>query len=349
VVNEITIAGRTVGPQRRCFIIAEAGVNHNGDLQLAKHLVRIAAECGADAVKFQTFRADSLALEGAPKAEYQKTSENEESQHAMLRRLELSEDDHRELISLSKSERIAFISSPFDEASAEFLYELQVPAMKVPSGEITNLPFLRKIGAMGIPVIMSTGMSNLDEVRRGVAAIRQTGSPPLALLHCVSNYPAEAPHCNLRAMATMESEFQVPVGFSDHTLGGSVVLAAVALGACIVEKHFTTDKSLPGPDHKASLDPNELREYVRGIRMIESSLGDGIKIPANSELEVARVARKSLVAATDIPIGSQIDASMLIALRPGTGISPANMDEILGLRALKLISKGTLISREALS
>ena len=330
-LTHLSIADRLIGPGHPCFIIAEAGVNHNGDPALARKLVSIAAKAGADAVKFQTFKADALASFEAPKAAYQRASgEAEESQHSMLRRLELSAEMHRELMAQCSDEGILFMSSPFDEAAADFLAEIRVPALKIPSGEITNLPLLRHISALRLPTILSTGMATLAEVETAVLTLREAGALPLALLHCVSNYPAEPSACNLRAMATLAAAFGVPVGFSDHTLGNQIALGAVALGACIVEKHFTLDKNLPGPDHKASLEPDELAAFVRGIRSIEASLGHGRKEPFASERETALVARKSLVAGLPLNTGQRLEPSMVVIRRPGDGIQPAHYAMAIG-------------------
>jgi N,N'-diacetyllegionaminate synthase len=350
VVGNIKIGTRLVGPGEPCFVIAEAGVNHNGDMEMARELVRVAARSGADAVKFQTFKAEDLATENAPKAEYQKSGGSAlESQQEMLRRLELSEEDHHELMALSQEEGIVFMSSPFDDGSADLLGTLGIPAIKIPSGEITNIPFLRRLSAMRMPLILSTGMADLVEVTVAVSAIRESGNPPLALLHCVSNYPADPADCNLHAMRTLVAAFNVPVGFSDHTDGGTIALAAVALGACVIEKHFTLDRDLPGPDHKASLDPTQLRDYVQNIRSVESSLGNGIKKPVPSELETAAVARKSVVAAVAIQKGTRLESGMLAVRRPGTGLPPSSLPELIGRCALYPIAKGNLLRHDQLS
>jgi N-acetylneuraminate synthase len=331
MVKPIQIGGRSVGPGLPCFVIAEAGVNHNGDPSLARRLVEAAAKAGADAVKFQTFRADTLASPSAPKAAYQKVSGGpDESQQEMLRRLELSPAIHLELVAVCRQRNLLFLSSPFDEESADFLARLPVPALKIPSGELTNLPFLAHVARLGVPLIVSTGMADLSEVAVAVETIRRAGSPPLALLHCVSNYPAAPATCNLRAMATLQTAFGFPVGFSDHTLGLSIGLAAVALGACVIEKHFTMDKNLPGPDHPASLVPAELREFIQGIRAVEAALGDGRKVPALSERETALIVRKSVVALVDLPAGARIEASMLGIRRPGGGLLPAELVHVVG-------------------
>ncbi len=332
-MKSFRINNRSIGAGHSVFVIAEAGVNHNGDLGMARQLVEMAVQAGADAVKFQTFQADTLASRFAPKAAYQRSAGKAgESQRDMLRRLELSPKDHRHLMALCEKRGILFLSSPFDEASADLLKGMGVAALKIPSGEITNLPFLSHVAAMKLPLIISTGMANMNEVRNAMRVVRRTAMGPVALLHCVSAYPALAKDCNLRVMATLCNQFNVPVGFSDHTLGSEVSWAAVALGAAVIEKHFTLDKSLPGPDHKASLSPRELHNFVRGIRTIESALGDGRKVPVAAERETAMVARKSLVAVADLPAGTRVAPSMFIARRPGNGIPPAHLERVIGRR-----------------
>ena len=322
----LDIAGRKVGPGHPCFIIAEAGVNHNGDLDLARQLVDAAVRTGADAVKFQTFQADRLVTSDAPKAEYQKeTTGTTESQWEMLRRLELSAEAHRELMRYCQDKGILFMSSPFDELSADLLEELNVAVFKIPSGEITNLPFLSHIARKGKPMIVSTGMSYLSEVEAAVHAIEAANNRNYVLLQCTSNYPADPADANLSAMGTMARAFGAPVGYSDHTPGIEVPLAAVALGACVVEKHLTLDRGLPGPDHRSSLEPEEFSSMVRGIHSVEAALGHGRKEPAASESNTASVARKSLVAAQDIPAGAVLTEELIGVKRPGTGLSPATI------------------------
>ena len=343
---EFQIGGRTIGDGHSCFVIAEAGVNHNGDLGLARRLIDAAADAGADAIKFQTFKADRLVTATAPKAEYQKAATGtEESQHAMLRRLELSEAAHAELQVHAGQRGLIFLSTPFDEESADLLAAMQLPAFKISSGELTNLPFLEHVARLGKPLLVSTGMATIKEVRDAVSII---GGAPLALLQCVSNYPAQPADTNLRAMQTMRAEFGVPVGYSDHTLGNDIALAAVALGACIVEKHLTLDRTLPGPDHAASAEPAELAALIRGIRAVESALGDGVKQPAASEAGVAAVARRSLVAARDIAAGETLDATAIRALRPGGGLPPGQRASLLGLRTRTPIAAGTAFTLEML-
>lgn len=345
----ISIGARRVGPDQPCFLIAEAGVNHNGDLELARRLVDAAAEAGADAVKFQTFSADRLATAAAPQADYQRRNTGiEESQRAMLHRLELTAEAHRELMARCRERGILFLSSPFDEDSADFLEELGVPAFKIPSGELTNVPFLAHVARKGRPLIVSTGMATLDEVRPAVETIRQAGSPPLALLHCVSSYPAQPADVNLRAMATLREAFAVPVGFSDHTAGTDIALAAVALGANILEKHLTLDRTLPGPDHLASLEPDEWIAMVVALRRIEAALGDGRKRPAPSEADAARVARKSLVAAGDLPAGCVLRRDHLAIRRPGTGLPPGRLESVLGRRLRRALAAGAVLTEDLL-
>lgn len=325
------IGERLIGAGAPVFIVAEAGVNHNGDLGLARQLVDVAAEAGADAVKFQTFRSEALVSQNAPKAAYQReTTGAGESQREMLARLELTLDQHAEIREHCAKRGILFFSTPFDELSADALETLGVPLFKLPSGEITNLPFLRHVASKRKPIILSTGMSTLAEVAQAVAAIREAGDPPLALLHCVSAYPAPASEMNLRAMDTLRERFGCPVGLSDHTPGIEVAVAAVARGATIVEKHFTLDKRLPGPDHQASLEPVELVQLVRAIRTVEAALGDGDKRPMPSESETRQVARKSLVTARPIRAGEKLTADLVAIKRPGTGISPADLPRVLG-------------------
>jgi N-acetylneuraminate synthase/N,N'-diacetyllegionaminate synthase len=344
-MNEVEIAGRKVGPGHPCFVIAEAGVNHNGYLELAKKLVDVAVQAGADAIKFQTFKAERVVSAAAPKAEYQlQSTERSESQLEMLRRLELSAEGHHMLQAYCQERGLLFMSTPFDEESADLLEELAVPVFKIGSGEVTSLPFLEYIGRKGKPIILSTGMSNLSEVDEAVRVIRRAGCRQLVLLHCVSNYPADPSDANLRAMHTMAMAFQVPVGYSDHTLGIEVPLAAAALGACVIEKHFTLDRNLPGPDHRASLEPVELGAMVAGIRTVELALGHGEKQPALSEAGNRRVVRRSLAAACDIREGTVLSPEMLTQLRPATGISPALVEHVVGRRARRPLGSGELVT-----
>ena len=343
------LLGRKLGLGHPCFVLAEAGVNHNGDIDLAGKLVDAAVAARADAVKFQTFRAEQIASNTAPKANYQlESTDTEESQLEMLKRLELPDEAYRDLMNYCRQKGIAFLSTPFDESSADMLDEMGMEAFKLPSGEITNLPFLHHVAAKGKPVILSTGMSGLGEVESAVKTIEGAGNQGLILLHCVSNYPAAPSDVNLRAMHTLAEAFGAPVGYSDHTEGIEIALAAVAMGACFIEKHFTLDRNLPGPDHQASLEPNELTRMVRGIRTIESAMGDGRKQPAASEAATASVARRSLVAARDIAAGTVLRDDMVKAMRPGTGLPPAMRACVIDRTLRRDVSKGELLQLEIL-
>jgi N,N'-diacetyllegionaminate synthase len=315
------------------MVIAEAGVNHNGDLGQAKKLIEVAAKSGADFVKFQTFSADRLVTKKVRKAQYQiQNSQYSESQFEMLKSLELSETMHSELIEESRVQGIGFISTAFDIESANMLLSLGQNIFKIPSGEITNLPYLRHIGSFGKRVILSTGMSNLHEVKDALELLEAAGTSKsqVTVLHCTSAYPAPVIDVNLLAMRTMKEALNVEVGYSDHTLGIEVSIAAVALGATVIEKHFTLDRNLPGPDHKASLEPDELNLLVTQIRNIEKVLGDGVKRPMPSELENIDLIRKSIVAKCSIRKGEIFSELNLAAKRPGTGISPMDWDRIIG-------------------
>jgi N-acetylneuraminate synthase len=315
----------------RVYIIAEAGVNHNGSVDLALQLVEAAKDCGADAVKFQTFRADRIASRSAAKAQYQeRQTGNAESHFEMLQRLELNAEAHRRLIDRCRQIDIEFLSSPFDEESVDLLDALGVSQFKVPSGEVTNLPLLRHIASKGRPVILSTGMSTLGEVEEAVLALQAKGTAPITLLHCVTQYPAPYSEINLRAMQTLRAAFGLPVGYSDHTEGIEIAVAAVAMGAQVIEKHFTIDRSLPGPDHAASLEPAELKRMVTAIRNVESALGNGVKVPAPCEIPNISVARKSLIAARNLSAGHRLRAEDITIKRPGTGISPKFLQVLVG-------------------
>ncbi|TFH39236.1 MAG: N-acetylneuraminate synthase [ANME-2 cluster archaeon] len=348
-IHQHKIGSKLTDNYTAVFIIAEAGVNHNGSIALAKQLIDVAAESGADAVKFQTFIAEEVVSTNAPKAEYQKqTTNTSESQLDMVKKLELSEADHTELMEYSKQKGIMFLSTPFDNRSVDLLVELGVPLIKISSGEITNHPFLKYIAAKGLPIILSTGMSTLEEVAEAVSVIKDAGCKELTLLHCTSNYPARVEDCNLLAMKTMADAFDVPVGYSDHTPGIYVSLAAAAMGACVIEKHFTLDTSLPGPDHRASLEPAELEEMVRGIRLVEKALGSFVKAPVESELEVRDVARRSIVAKFDIPARTVITEDMLAFKRPGTGILPKDSNMLIGKITTQVINKNEMLKFEKL-
>jgi len=339
------IGGRRLGTDSECFVIAEAGVNHNGDLALAHQLVDVAADAAADAVKFQTFTPERLVAPDAHMAPYQIANVGlEQPQIAMLRRLVLPLDGYRQLRDHTHERGLVFLSTPFDAESADLLESLEVAAFKVPSGELTNLPFLAYLAGKRRPLLISTGMSRLSEVAEAVEVVRANGDPPQALLHCVSDYPAKARDCNLRAMATMRSLFGVPVGWSDHSQGLHVGIAAAALGAALVEKHFTLDRALPGPDHRASLEPPELREFVRAVREVRAALGDGIKRPVLAEQACITATRRSVHAARDLPQGHVLAVTDLVYLRPGNGIPPSRSDDVIGRRLKASVSAGTMLS-----
>lgn len=328
------------------FIIAEVGVNHNGSLQLAKKLVDVAVECGVDAVKFQTFKASRLVTKQAKQADYQtENTGKQESQFDMLQRLELSEKDHEDLVVYCHQKKIEFMSTPFDLQSIHFLNKLGVKRFKVPSGEITNFPYLQMIGRIGKEIVLSTGMANIGEVEAALDVLIQSGTQRenITILHATTDYPTKMQDVNLRAMKTIEQAFKVSVGYSDHTLGIEVPVAAVALGASMIEKHFTLDQNMEGPDHKASLEPDELKAMVKAIRNIEVALGDGIKRPSKSEEKNMFVARKSLVAACDIEEGDVFSEQNLTVKRPGTGISPMRWNDVIGQLAIKHYKADDLI------
>jgi N,N'-diacetyllegionaminate synthase len=346
---DLTIRDRRVGGDAPCFVIAEAGVNHNGELALAHRLVDAAADAHADAIKFQTFDADALASADAPKAAYQLArSGADESQREMLRRLELTREAHIELKRHAEARGILLLSTPFEERSADFLEQLDLPAFKVGSGEITNLPFLTYLAKKGRPLLVSTGMSELEEVEAAVEAIARAGNPPLALFHCTSSYPAPESAVNLRAMGTLASRFPVPVGYSDHTLGTAIPWAAVALGARLLEKHLTLDCALPGPDHAASMEPRDFTELVAGVRRIEAGLGDGRKTVQPCERETQRVARKSLFAARELRAGETLDEQSLLCRRPGVGMSPARLAGLIGRKLSRTVAADTMLQESDL-
>ncbi len=321
------------------FIIAEAGVNHNGSIEIAKQLIDVAHSAGVDAVKFQTFKAESLVSKTAQKAAYQKAStNNEESQFDMfdmIKKLELDVHTHKELIRYCKKKGIIFLSTPFDHDSIDLLHSLELQIFKIPSGEITNLPYLKHIGSYNKQIVLSTGMANLGEIEAALTVLIHSGTKKenITILHANTEYPTPMEDVNLNAMLTIGSAFKTNFGYSDHTLGIEIPIAAVALGATIIEKHFTLDRNMVGPDHKASLEPDELRKMVQSIRNIELALGNGIKKPSNSETKNIIVARKSIVAKKDIKMGEVLSEDNLAIKRPGNGISPMNWEEIIGSKA----------------
>jgi N,N'-diacetyllegionaminate synthase len=331
---------------KHTLIIAEAGVNHNGSIDAARELIEVAASAGADIVKFQTFKSEKLVSKFAKKAEYQKENTgNDESQLDMLKKLELSEESHYRLIEHCDKNKIQFLSTPFDLESIDFLNKLNLNYFKIPSGEITNLHYLRKVGSAGKEVILSTGMSTLDEIGAALGILTKSGTSldKISVLHCNTEYPTPFEDVNLNAMLTIKKTFGVRVGYSDHTPGIEVPIAAVALGATIIEKHFTLDKNLPGPDHKASLNPAELIAMITSIRNIEKAMGSEMKEPSNSEVKNKVIARKSIVASRDIQAGEIFSEENITVKRPGNGISPMRWDEILGLRANRYYAEDELI------
>jgi N,N'-diacetyllegionaminate synthase len=318
---------------KNTLIIAEAGVNHNGDINLAKKLIDVAAEAGVDYVKFQTFKAENLVSKNAQKAEYQKTNAcGNDTQLQMLKKLELTLEDHYELIDYCKEKKVAFFSTAFDLHSLDLLHQLGLRLYKVPSGEITNLPYLKKVSKLAEKVIISTGMCNLLDIEQAINVFLEYGfsKNEIIVLHCNTEYPTPMGDVNLNAMKTIANSFKVGVGYSDHTLGIEIPIASVALGAEVIEKHFTLDRSMIGPDHAASLEPSELIQMVKSIRNIEMAMGSGLKEPSTSELKNMAIARKSIHAARDIEKGSIIMEQDLVMLRPGDGISPMDMEKIIG-------------------
>ncbi len=328
------------------FIIAEAGVNHNGSIEVAKKLIDVASISGADAVKFQTFTAENLVTKRVQKAKYQKgVKEKKESQYEMLKKLELDLNTHKELIKYCKKKKIIFLSSPFDHESIDLLKDLGLDIFKIPSGEITNLPYLMHLGRLNKKLILSTGMSTISEIKDALHILIKSGTNKnnITVLHANTEYPTPIEDVNLKAMLTIGNTFNVAFGYSDHTLGIEINIAAVALGASCVEKHFTLDQTLNGPDHKASLEPDEFKKMVRAIRNIEIALGNGIKKPSKSEIHNIQVIRKSIVAKTKIKIGDILNENNITIKRPGTGISPMKWEEVIGTIATKEYNKDDLL------
>lgn len=341
-MSSFDLGGRVIGGSSACLVIAEAGVNHNGDPQLAERLIDVAVEARADVVKFQTFDPDALAGPKAAMAEYQASAMGDSrSQLEMLRGLTLPLSAYERLLAHANKRGILFLSTPFDPKSADFLEKLGLPAFKISSGDLTNTPFLAHVARKGKPMLLSTGMGTMGETAIAVDAIRTSSNAPLALFHCVSNYPAEPEDCNLRAMSALRAAFGTPVGWSDHTMGIEVSVAAVALGAKLIEKHVTLDRTMEGPDHKASLEPSELSRLVSSIRRVESALGDGIKAPRPSEAPVALIARRSLHWARSLDPGALVVANDLVALRPSTGIAPAAAEWMIGRRVERAVEAGS--------
>ena len=338
--DSIVIGDRRIGKGCPCFVIAEAGVNHNGDLSIAEKLIDAAIDAGADAVKFQSFIPEGVVTEDAPKAEYQNANSSGSTQLEMIRTFQLPLGAEKRLQDYSRAKNIFFLSTPFDEISAERLNEIGVGAYKIASPDLVNYPLLRRVAGYGKPIIVSTGLATLAEVRAAVDFLAGIPSPEICLLHCVSMYPAPMEKLNLRAISTLLHEIGVPVGFSDHSMGIVAAAAAAAIGACVVEKHLTLDRRMAGPDHAASLEPERFAEMVRAIREVESALGSGIKEPADGEAAIRAIARRGLVAASEIPANAVVVPSMIVALRPEQGIPPTDFDLLVGRKALARIPKG---------
>lgn len=345
-MKKIKIQNRFIGEDERVFVIGEAGVNHNGDINLAKKLIDAAKDAGCDSVKFQTFKAEGVVTENAERAGYQvKNIGGDETQQDMLKKYELNYHDFIELKDYCDEKRIIFLSTPHSEDAIDFLENL-VPAYKFGSGDLTNIPALEYTAKKGKPMIIGTGMATIDEVKEALNVIYAQGNKEVIMLHCTTNYPCSLEEVNLRAMQTMREELDCLVGYSDHTNGIIVPVMAVAMGACVIEKHFTLDKNLPGPDHKASLEPDELKEMLNAIRDAEKALGSEIKGPAESEKEIMKVARKSIVAKVDIQKGTAITKGMLSIKRPGNGLEPKYINKIIGKKAKVDIKSDKLIKFE---
>lgn len=343
-VKDVAIGGRLIGPSHPCLVIAEAGVNHNGDLDMARRMIDAAADAGADAVKFQTFKTELVMVRDTPKAEYQKANDGDEgTMFDMVKRLELEMAAFDVLAEHCRQAGVMFMSTAFDPVSLDHIAALNPPALKWPSGEIDNLPLLRQGAAKGLPVILSSGMAGLAEIEAAMAALEAGGCHDIVLLHCVSNYPAASADLNLRTIPALAAAFGVPVGFSDHSVGNSAALAARALGMCVLEKHFTLDRTLPGPDHLASIEPAELKTLIRDLRDVEAALGDGVKRMRASEANTRAVARRSLHSARALPEGAVLEATDLVPLRPGGGISPMHVDLVVGRRLARPLAAGSMI------
>ncbi|MCL2116402.1 MAG: N-acetylneuraminate synthase [Methanobrevibacter sp.] len=336
-----------IGDGEKIFIIAEIGVNHNGDINLAKKMIKEAAKSGANAVKFQTFITEDMITKNTKKAKYQEKNSKGSSQAEMIKKLELSKDDFFELSNYARSNNVLFLSSPFDIKSVDLLDKLDVPGFKIGSGELNNFELLEYIEKKGKPIIISTGMSTLEEIQETYNFIKNKDQ--LIILHCITGYPSKFEDANLKFITTLKEKFEVPIGFSDHSLGIELAIASVGLDVCVIEKHFTIDKTLDGPDHKASLEPQDFKAMVDAIRNVEIAMGDGERTMCESELEIKKVARKSIVAAVDIPKGSILNKKMLAIKRPGTGIEPKYLKSLIDKKTTVDIRKDDLIKYDFLS
>jgi len=345
--SAIKIGDKFIGKEHPCFIIAEAGVNHNGDLEVATKMIDSAKKCAVDAIKFQTYKTEDLLIKGAPLAKYQKENlPDAEDQFSMIKKLEISYEDFKYLKEYTEEKGLIFLSSPFDEKSAEFLNEIDIDAFKIPSGEITNPFLLDKIASYSKPVILSTGMANLEEIEYGLNRFYLQNLKEIILLHCITSYPAKIEEANLNAMHLLETTFQHLVGLSDHTPGYFIPLMAKAKDAVVIEKHFTLDKEMVGPDHKASLDVDDMQELVKKIRLAEKALGTGEKLPTDEEMNIAKVVRKSLVSKRNIQKGEIFSKENLTAKRPGTGILARDIEKIIGKKAAKNIEEDSFIAED---
>ncbi len=345
--TDILIGSKVIGSSSRVFVVGEIGINHNGSVSQAQRLIDAAVQAGADAVKFQSFRADKLLIPSRDR--YSQQTDGTESAYQLLRRCELSWEAQEKLKNHAEDQGIIFFSTPFDEESADFLDSIGTPAFKIASADITHIPLLRHIGAKGKPILLSTGMSFLSEVADAIWNLRSGGAKEILLMHCVSAYPAEPQHMNLRTLQTLQSYFELSVGLSDHSEGILLSLVAIALGAVVIEKHFTLDKNAQGPDHKASMDPADLKLLVRSLRDVESSLGDGRKRPSDVEEEVRLLARRSVVAGVDIRVNEAIAPWMLAYKRPGSGIEPRDREKLIGMTARRNITKDTILQWDDLA
>jgi N,N'-diacetyllegionaminate synthase len=345
--TDILIGSRVIGPGSKVFVIAEIGINHNGSASQAEKLIDAAAQAGADAVKFQSFRADRLLIPSRDR--YAQQTDGAESAYQMLRRCELSFEDQEKLKNHADERGVLFFSTPFDEESVDFLDGIGAPVFKIASADITHVPLLRHVASKGKPILLSTGMSFLSEVADAIWNLRSSGAKEILLMHCVSTYPAAPQHMNLRTLQTLQSYFELSVGLSDHSEGTLLSLVAVALGAVVIEKHFTLDKQAPGPDHKASMDPTDLRQLVRSLRDVEVSLGDGRKRPSDVEEESRLFSRRSIVAGVDIRANEAIEPWMLAFKRPGSGLEPRNWEKLVGMTARRNIGKDTILQWEDLA
>lgn len=345
-MKSINIGGIEIGKAKPCVVVAEIGVNHNGDPDMAVKMIEAAAESGADIVKFQAYTAERLVSPDVEQASHQK---GEQSVLELLRSLDLPDESYPRLMACCKERNVGFLCSPFDEERVDFLVRLGVQAFKAGSGELTNYPFLKHMGSKGLPVILSTGMSYLSEAAKALETLNEGGTDDVVMLHCLSSYPGDPAQANLRALHTLEQAFKLPIGFSDHTQGDALAVASRAMGACVLEKHFTLDRQMPGPDQQASMEPGAFKTMIERIRMVESAMGTGRKEPTSGERELRVLARRSLAVARDLPAGSAIAPEDLVALRPGTGIGTDSLDAVVGRKLKSDMKAGAILNWEQLA